>query len=255
MGRYYLRIRLVFLEIGFFLALLTGFTQVADAQVKVTSPPGIDVLTSTHPDFGRVAREFAAEGIGPSVEQMLPYSVVLTNRSPNAVIQHTIVWTFKAAGAQEKLVTTQFGQAYLIQPGQRRLVSHVFSLQLPPVQVPSQALSSLSAATAAFLEKYGRFSLSEVTIDSVLFTDGAFVGADTQKQRTVNDAVDAVFDAAAAGDFDVIKRLVESPPQQPWASIPVSFAKQILGVRESRGDEAARNEGRRWRQSHPRSSR
>jgi hypothetical protein len=176
-------------------------------QVSITpfNAGGVTVVPSTSPQFGTLLSSVASSPVVATIQPLLPFSVLIKNDGPKAVLGYTVVW---AAVNPDRTPYTDF----------RGMIDYVMLKRLvPPGQLslatifgPLDSLfidQDFSTVMSNQLQTFQSRASLTISIDAVLFDDGTVAGGDIFKTiadmrariRSEYDLFTAVAAKAAGG--------------------------------------------------------
>jgi hypothetical protein len=162
-------IRLV--SAGLFLAL-SAFCQML--TVTPSAIPDVEVIGPQSPDFQALVTQIVGDERPLGLAVALPYGVVIRNHAPYSITAVDTVWTAADRVLLDAADSLLRNPALYIRPGQAALV-------VPPgiFESPRQ-LRIFADGTTRYhrLENFLNSTSATVTVDSVVFDSGQFVGAD-----------------------------------------------------------------------------
>lgn len=254
-----------------FLSQSTGWT----AMISVADLPKAGVLLIGPSDHQYSAfLDRLSLSSSPVLDGFKPYSVLLRNTGARGVAGYAITWTVVSSSGKSKLTTFFSSVPASLKlprrnpndsaskaspaPNEVQLVAPAFRVQaggkLPP--------NALLAAWLPELQKYAAATAINVTIDSVVFEDGTWVGdnkshfvdafqaqisAEHDVKLTIHRArarrasAEEVFGAikTLAGSEQLQPPRIESPSSDWYRYYSQLTAREILAVRDTAGDQAA----------------
>jgi len=233
------------------LSLLVFFALGGPAQqldVVLSAIQGLELVGPQSPDFEALVTQIIGTDRPVALVAALPYTVVVRNRTSEAIAAIDTVWT-----APDRILLNaadaMFDQAFLyVKPGQAVLAS-------PPGILQNQRQLRIFAYGTADDHRLKNFQDPgnvTVTVDAVVFESGQFVGADRygaferwQAQiQAPRDLATAVLQRRGGQSIsDIVSWLeglaaVRRPPADPHAQETIPTARVLLAVYRSKGEEA-----------------
>lgn len=164
-------------------ALFTGFCcYCQQVTVQPSTITGIEILGPQSPDFTAAVARIVGSAQPPTLAEWLPYGIVIKNNSSQAVAGVCVVWTMAldagplgSAGGGCSSTQWYGSPSNQLQPGQA-------ALAIPPqiLHTPRDLKPFLrGTASLGNLPNYQGAQRVGVSVDSVIFASGQYVGSDT----------------------------------------------------------------------------
>jgi hypothetical protein len=159
---------------------------------------GVVLVASSDPDFAAGLNP----GRSPDFDLILPYTAVIKNNTDREVIAYVVLWYCTATDGRTVTQTRNVANFANLRPGAhlRPKTSELVSL-LPGVESGQQ----WDGSTQRLLDFYLSQKKILISLDAVLFDDGAAVGPDhsrwIEKWQAWLDAEQTVFSAAATASL------------------------------------------------------
>jgi hypothetical protein len=204
-----------------FVCFLMLMTVRLNAQVTIENPANSGISVSLYDATKNPA--FAKLFEDRELAKLLPYSVVLTNLSKNAVVGLTLRWTLTDRSGQMQIYDRRTDSFFLVrtpilQAGSNALVAG--DLLLPE----SLATSGFVATRSADADRFADKAHVTLSIDTVIFEGGEIRGPDAsrsvayiQARKTAADTVvNTMRRAIAEGEtFATLSQLAAQRPSSP----------------------------------------
>ncbi len=167
---------------------LGALTCVMNAQQVVTSNSisEIEVVGPESPAFSGAVAEILKGVRNPNVEALVPYSIVVRNRSAQNIEGVAIRWTLtdSVGKSVDEISTRTLFDAkpdHQFAPGRSFLVAPYWLVDGPPTG-NRPGITSRSTDVSALLQRYRAQKTIGISVDGVLFASGLFVGPDTGRE-------------------------------------------------------------------------
>jgi hypothetical protein len=187
---------------------------------------GVELISSTHPDFDH------SFGSGRSVQYdpILPYTVVIRNKSDREVIAHSVIWFCTGAdGWVNRQSRTTFNFSTL-QPG-TNLPPHSSQVVsfLGDLEAGGHNPHGMIEAMNRMVECYSKQIAIRISLEAVLFDDGTAVGPDTggwiDRWRAELDA-----------DKEVLTKSIQGSPDSA-RTVLKEYSEHALAIAREKGDQ------------------
>jgi len=165
------------LVMGAFLCATVAYSQ--PVTVQASRIPGVDIVGPQSTEFSGLVAQIVGTDQPSGFAEWLPYSVVIRNKSEQALAAVTVIWSASFNGGPTGHTggtsPTWFGaQRQQIQPGQSLIVMPQATLL-----APRDLRRFADGRGEGNLQNFQHADRIEVALDSVVFATGQYVGADS----------------------------------------------------------------------------
>jgi hypothetical protein len=205
---------------------------------------GIVLLPPSHPDFAAGLRP----GRRAEFDVIMPYTVVIKNRSEREVIAFTVLWKLTGQAGKTLIQTrsvynfSTLGKGANLPPSASELV-FTFS-----VESGRSWNTAVEADLRRLIDIYSQQKAIRIVLDAVLFDDGRAFGPNQshsiEKWQAWLEAEEAVFTEAAAASPADVKDMLRGLAEPAFAVHRQQFGKELtdpglLGVMVDRSSKPA----------------
>ncbi len=176
-----------YLGCGLWLALACHAGAAQNASVAASSIPGVEVLGPLAAGYDTAVERFFGPTRRATLADWLPFGVVVTNRTPQAIAAVAICWQLATSGGetlQYRLEYEAFNRSSgQLAAGQTGVAVGMYWMSDPRrLPAPLRSKPPGSAQDPGGLPEFQNAQSVEATLDGVVFASGQFVGPDNFKE-------------------------------------------------------------------------
>jgi hypothetical protein len=224
--------------------LVTAFTCYSQTvTVQPSTISGFDIVGPQNPDFAAAVAETVGSDLPPVLKPWLPYGVVIKNNSLQPLAGICVVWTRDLNAGPLGYVGgpcatwLESRKPFQLQPGKTVLAFPDWILQEPGELKPFRDPKLLSDWRDG-LANFQRAHTLAISLDSVVFASGQFVGPDATNQykrfqahiNAPRNVATTLLEKKTTGTIsDILTWLQTLAPQSHYVDDP-DFNRRISGV-------------------------